>query len=98
MHKPYLMDWIKHIKPLLLLSLLIISYACGHFWCAFSFFALVNPYYRQISKKLVNQIHLFPYFQAAVGPYRYYIFVRSGKYIPEWLHLHGTRGMEIKGD
>jgi hypothetical protein len=86
MHKPYLMDWIQHIKPLLLfLSLLIISFACGQIWCAFTFLAIsINPYYWQISKKLVSQHHLFPILKPAVWPYRYRVFIRCTEYVPEW--------------
>ncbi|THU38487.1 hypothetical protein FAM09_17630 [Niastella caeni] len=98
------MDWIKHIKPLLLfLSLLIISIACGQFWCAFTFFAIsINPYSEQISKKLVNQHHLFADPKPAVWPNRYSVFNRCTEYVPEWFlssckHCNNEQGDLIAG-
>jgi hypothetical protein len=85
MHKPYLMDRIQHITPLLLfLSLFIISYACGHLWCAFSFFAFINPYNWQVSTNLINQQHLFTDLQPAVLPNRFRMIIRCTEYVPEW--------------
>ena len=85
-NKPYLMDRIQDIKPLLLfLSLLIILFACGQFWCAFTFFTItVNSYNKQISKKLVTQYQLFTDLKPAVWPNRYRVLIRCTEYVPEW--------------
>jgi hypothetical protein len=80
------MDRIQHITPLLFfLSLFIISYACGHFWCAFSFFAfIVNLYNWQVSTKLIYQDHLFTELKPAVLPGRFRVIACCTEYVPEW--------------